>query len=60
MTTLFLALKLLALVATNTPSKCETVGPRLDNTFVTICDGKVTQITDGNNTNNTHQNPFGE
>jgi len=38
------------------PSVCETVGPRLDGTYVTICDGRVTAVSDGNG--NVHRRPF--
>lgn len=27
-------------------SPCETIGPRLDGTYVTICHGTVTRVTD--------------
>lgn len=38
------------------PSRCESVGPRLDGTYVTICDGLVMSVDDGHTT---HLAPFG-
>lgn len=37
-------------------SRCESVGPRLDGTFVTICDGLVMSVNDGKTV---HMAPFG-
>lgn len=36
--------------------QCETIGPRRDGLFVTICGGRVTQISDGQG--NVRQNPY--
>jgi hypothetical protein len=37
----------LALVASPAPAgRCEELGPRLDGTYVTVCDGKVTRVRD--------------
>jgi hypothetical protein len=36
---------LLALLAQPAAPACETIGPRLDHTYVTICNGTVTSTT---------------
>lgn len=38
-------------------SRCESVGPRLDGTYVTICDGLVVSVDDGVHA---HLMPFGD
>jgi len=47
---------LLNLVLAPKPVACETVGPRLDGTYVTICGGHVTAVSDSNG--NVHRRPF--
>lgn len=36
----------LGLIAVQQPNPCHTVGPRLDGTRVTVCNGRVTRIED--------------
>jgi hypothetical protein len=38
-------------------AKCEVVGPRLDGTYVAVCSGKVTSVSDS--LGNVHEAPFG-
>lgn len=44
---IFVAAVLYASLAFGAEKSCETVGPRLDNTYVTICDGSVVKVTLG-------------
>jgi len=55
MTTLLLLLNLV-LAPMAKPGTCETVGPRLDGTYVTICGGRVAAVSDGRG--NVHRRPF--
>jgi hypothetical protein len=41
-----LALYLVALASPSPASRCEELGPRLDGTYVTVCDGSVVRIRD--------------
>lgn len=54
MNTLILLVNLVLSSAPNAPA-CETVGPRLDGTTVTICDGRVVKVSMGAES---HVNPF--
>lgn len=41
-----IAMFLTLLVSSPRPQACETVGPRLDGTLVTICGGSVVSVSD--------------